>query len=176
TVIGGGTQVLQLGFLAEGDKAVGEALRHPQPPAVAGAEHHRGPAAEGWRTPADVDRDVPDFAFGHRYQLSLWTGPLVVQPAQHALPRTRHVALDEWSDIETLQPAKPEGLVEPATVVGQHARLDDHAAGQAGLDQFHPAPRGIRTGCRRRRSRRRSPQCARAAPPCAAAGSPAAGA
>src|SRR3546814_12948830 len=59
-----------------------EAFRDPEMPSVFGRQQDGFPLAEGRRTAADVDGDVPDLAIEHGHVLALRLRPLVVQAAQ----------------------------------------------------------------------------------------------
>src|SRR3546814_3367942 len=78
-----------------------EAFRDPEMPSVFGRQQDGFPLAEGRRTAADVDGDVPDLAIEHGHVLALRLRPLVVQAAQHAARRRGNVALHEvWRSEE----------------------------------------------------------------------------
>ena len=81
--VGGGDVVDDEGFFAEGDEAVGEAFGDPEEVVVVFAEEFGVELAEGGGVLADVDGDVPDFAFEAGDELALGVGPLVVESAEH---------------------------------------------------------------------------------------------
>src|SRR5690606_41820868 len=87
-------------------------------------------------TATDVDGDVVDLAFQHLHELALRSWPLVVQTTQHATRRARDIALGD-ADVDALfgEALRVETLEKEAAVVSKHLRLDDHHAGQIGLDE-----------------------------------------
>ena len=102
------------------------------------AEHHGGPLPEGGRAATDVDRHVPHLALEHADQLALRLRPLVMQAAQHAADRSRHVALDEMRrQAHRDELVAVERLVEEATVVAEHLRFQHNASGKVRRDDLH---------------------------------------
>src|SRR3546814_10272615 len=80
-----------------------EAFGDPEMPPVFGRQQDGFPLAEGRRTAADVDGDVPDLAIEHGHVLALRLRPLVVQAAQHAARRRGNVRSEEHtSELQSL--------------------------------------------------------------------------
>ena len=95
-------------------------------------------AAEGGRAAAKVDGDVEHLAGDAPHELALRVLDLVMETAQHAMPRLRMVILHEGRvDAGVRQRTRVPALEEIPAVVREHARLEALDVGQVGCDDLH---------------------------------------
>src|SRR2546426_311507 len=90
-----------------------------------------------WRTKADIDGHVQDFALDDSAQLGLWSIQLVMKTTQSALDGTRVVVLDEViRDAEVSKLGLMIALQEKPAVVEKHLGLNQTNAGEGSLETF----------------------------------------
>ena len=141
----GGTNVHVV--LEENEEAMRESWRHPYHAGRLRRELDSGPLFEGGRTPAKIDRHVPDCTSYHVNQFSLRLPYLVMQTSQNVLSRARHVVLDEFH-IKPYRLPKNATVVnfhEPAPRVAKPMRLEHEHIRNGGGRDFHKCPGSART-------------------------------
>jgi hypothetical protein len=140
-----GHLVDDLGVAGQRQEPVREAFRDPELAPVGLGQLHAHPLPAGGRAGAQVDRHVPGRAAHDADQLALGVRDgLVVQPAQHAGPGARVVVLHEGRrrrQAQGRQRGLEAGLVErfhePASLVVEDLRLDDHDGADPRGHQAH---------------------------------------
>ena len=88
--------------------------------------------------PAEIERDIENFAADDAHQLSLRPLNLVMQSAHHIFLRVRVVVLHECvADAELSKSTLVVTLQKEAAVVAEHFGFEQQNSGQAGEDFFH---------------------------------------